>query len=58
MVKVIKSPAELIQHRLARRGYGMEESKDLIQKKRKGSPIFLKQKNLRESNVKDVKRFR
>ncbi len=57
MVKVIKSPIELMQHRLARRGYGIEESKDLIQK-RKGSPIFLQQKNLRESNVKDVKRFR
>ncbi len=57
MVKVIKSPAELLKHRLARRGYGMEECKDLMPK-RKGSPIFLKQKNLRESNVKDVKRFR
>jgi hypothetical protein len=57
LVKVIKSPTELMQHRLARRGYGMEESKDLMQK-RKGSPIYLKQRNLRESNVKDVKRFR
>ncbi len=57
MVKVIKSSAELMQHRLARRGYGIEESKDLMQK-RKGSPIFLKYKTLRESNVKDFKRFR
>lgn len=55
-MNVIKSPVEQMKNRLIRRGYNVEESRDLLEK-RKGNLLYVKKRSFRESNVKDLKRF-
>lgn len=56
MVNIVNNPVDLMKNRLARRGYNMEESKELL-KNRKGNLMYVKKRAFRKSNVKDLKRF-
>ena len=56
MVNIVKQPADILKTRLARRGYSMEESKELL-KNRKGDLIYLRKRGSRKSNVKDLKQY-
>lgn len=45
-----------MQNRLSRRGYNLEECRDLLEK-RKGNLLYLKKRTFRQSNIKDINRF-
>ena len=56
MVQAIKNSSELMKNRLSRRGYKMEEGKNVLQK-RNSDLIYLKQESCSQCNIRGLKRF-
>lgn len=56
MVTVLREPEKILKSRFGRRGFSLEECKNII-KSKKGDVTLLKHRNLFKSNIKDLGNF-